>query len=298
VANILITGASTGFGRETALQLASRGHHVLASMRDSAGRNAAARASLETAGRTAAGRLDVIDLDVTDDVSVRDGVQAALAHAGTIDVLVNNAGIVSLGLTEAFTPEQFAHVFDVNVNGAVRMNRAVLPGMRARGRGLLIHVSSAAGRVTVPGLAPYCASKHALEALADAYRYELHPWGVESVLVEPGIYRTAILEKAVSPEDTSRAREYGPHGQYVHTVGQVFASAMADPTNPGSAEVADALVRLVEMDASTRPFRTIVSAPLVPLLTPYNDLADRLRPVVASMFWVPQLGGEPQDGVS
>ncbi|HTU99629.1 MAG TPA: SDR family NAD(P)-dependent oxidoreductase, partial [Luteitalea sp.] len=235
----------------------------------------------------------VIDLDVTDDVSVRDGVQAAVALAGALDVVVNNAGIVGLGLTEGFTPEQFAHMFDVNVGGAVRVNRAVLPAMRARGRGLLIHLSSAAGRATVPGLAPYCASKYALEALADAYRYELQPWGVQSVLVEPGIYRTAIFDQAMRPDDTARVDGYGPHGNYVDTVGHVFASAMADPKNPGSAEVAEAVVGLVEMEPVARPFRTVVSAPLVPLLTPYNDMADRLRPVIASIFWVPHLIDAP-----
>jgi NAD(P)-dependent dehydrogenase (short-subunit alcohol dehydrogenase family) len=292
MANVLITGASSGFGHEMSLRLAASGHHVLATMRESTGRNAAARTLLEVAGASAQGRIDVIDLDVTDDASVRNAVRVAVARAGPIDVVVNNAGIGSLGLTEAFTPEQFAHVYDVNVNGPVRVNRAVLPAMRARGQGLLIHVSSAAGRTTVPGLAPYCASKYALEALADAYRFELYPWGVQSVLVEPGTYRTSILGQAVRPEDTARVAAYGPHGQYVDTVAHVFASAMADPKNPGSAEVADAIVALVEMEPAARPFRTIVSPPLVPLLTPYNDMAERLRPVIASIFWVPQLVGE------
>jgi NAD(P)-dependent dehydrogenase (short-subunit alcohol dehydrogenase family) len=196
---------------------------------------------------------------------------------------------VSIGLTEAFTPEEFSRVYDVNVNGPVRVNRAVLPSMRARRSGLLVHLSSAAGRATVPALAPYCASKYALEALADAYRFELHPWGVQSVLVEPGIYRTPIFDDAVLPSDSARLASYGPHADYVERVRHGFAAAMADPDNEGPVEVAEAVVRLVEMDAAARPFRTVVSAPLESLLTPYNVLAESHRPIVAGIFGVQHL---------
>jgi NAD(P)-dependent dehydrogenase (short-subunit alcohol dehydrogenase family) len=288
MAHILITGASSGFGYEMAWRLATGGHHVFATMRGSNGRNAVARAALETLAARERLALDVIDLDVTDDLSVQEGVQAALGRAGHLDVVVNNAGVASIGLTEAFAAEAFAHVFDVNVNGAVRVNRAVLPSMRARRAGLIGHISSAAGRVTVPALAPYCASKYALEALADAYRYELHPWGIESVLVEPGIYRTPIFEDAVKPTDLQRLEQYGPTAAYVEQVRGVFAAAMADPANPGALEVADAIARLIEMPAGARPFRTIVGAPIQPLLGPLNDVADSLRPIVAGIFGLPR----------
>ena len=289
MATVLITGTSTGFGHETAVRLASRGHHVVGTMRDPRGRNASARAALEAIAARDGSRLDVLELDVTDDASVERAVSEARDRVGALDVVVNNAGVGCLGLTEAFTPEQFASVFDVNVNGAVRVNRAVLPHMRARGEGLLVHISSAAGRAVVPGLGPYCASKFALEALADAYRYELAPWGVQSVLVEPGIYRTPIFERALAPADTGRCDAFGPHGGYVSTVREVFASTMGDPSNPGSAEVADAIVALVEMRPKARPFRTIVSAPLAQLLGPYNEMAEALRPVIAGIFQVEHL---------
>jgi NAD(P)-dependent dehydrogenase (short-subunit alcohol dehydrogenase family) len=141
----------------------------------------------------------------------------------------------------------------------------------------------------VPALAPYCASKYALEALADAYRYELHPCGIESVLVEPGIYRTPIFDAAVRPTDVPRLEGYGPNAAYVDQVRRVFAAAMDDTANPGASEVADAVARLIEMPAGARPFRTIVGAPIQPLLGPLNDIADSLRPIVAGIFGVPAL---------
>jgi NAD(P)-dependent dehydrogenase (short-subunit alcohol dehydrogenase family) len=286
MAHILITGASSGFGYEMAWRLATAGHRVFATMRGSNGRNAAARTALETLAAREGLGLEVLDLDVTDELSVNEAVGEAFGRAGHLDVVVNNAGIASIGLTEGFAPDAFAHVFDVNVNGAVRVNRAVLPSMRARCAGLLVHISSGAGRVTVPALAPYCASKYALEALADAYRYELHPWGIESVLVEPGIYRTPIFDEAVRPTDVQRLEGYGPKAGYVEQVRSAFAAAMGDPANPGASEVADAVARLIEMPAGARPFRTIVGASIQPLLGPLNDVADSLRPIVADIFGV------------
>jgi len=203
---VLITGTSTGFGRGAAERLARRGDQVFATMRDVEGRNAEHREALERLATQEGLRLRVLALDVTDQASVDRAVAAALAEAGGLDVVINNAGIAALGVTEAFTPEQFEQIFDVNVYGVVRVNRAVLPAMRQQRSGLLVHVSSGAGRVTVPALAAYSASKYALEAIADAYRYELLPFGVDSVLVEPGVYRTGIHDRFVHPADTAGSR--------------------------------------------------------------------------------------------
>ena len=150
---ILITGSSTGFGRDAAERLARRGHQVFATMRDIQGRNAEHCAALEQLAETEGLRLKVLELDVTSESSVQSAVHEALQEAGHVDVVINNAGFAGIGVTEAYTPEQFQQVFDVNVFGVVRVNRAVLPSMRARRKGLLIHVSSGAGRVTVPGMA-------------------------------------------------------------------------------------------------------------------------------------------------
>jgi NAD(P)-dependent dehydrogenase (short-subunit alcohol dehydrogenase family) len=288
---VMITGTSSGFGLDAAQRLARRGHHVIATMRDSSGRNAGARASLERLAKDEDLALTVLELDVTNEDSVTEAVDAAVREAGRIDVVINNAGYGGLGVTEAYTVEQWQRMFDVNLFGVVRVNRAVLPVMRKQRSGCLIHVSSAAGRVVVPTMTAYSSSKFALEALADAYRYELLPFGIDSVLVEPGIYRTPIFDRIVAPDDKSRVADYGSAVEFADRVASVFQAGISAPDNPGSAEVAEALVRLVEMETSERPFRTVVSEAVKPLLEPYNAAAEGLRPIVAQIFAVPELAG-------
>lgn len=289
---ILITGTSTGFGRDAAERLARRGHYVFATMRDIGGRNAEPRAALERIAEREQLKLRVLELDVTSDDSVVRAVEAALREAGRLDVVINNAGYGGIGITEGYTPAQFEQMFDVNVLGAVRVNRAVLPAMRKQRNGLLIHISSGAGRVVVPAMTAYCASKFALEAIADGYRYELLPFGVDSVIVEPGIYRTPIFDRLVLPADRNRVADYGD-ADFAERVLGVFQAASGAPDNPGSAEVAEALVRLIEMETTERPFRTVVGAAIQPLLEPYNAVAEGLRPAVAQIFNVPELSGVP-----
>jgi NAD(P)-dependent dehydrogenase (short-subunit alcohol dehydrogenase family) len=287
---VLITGASSGFGFDAALRLARRGHHVFASMRDIETRNAPARSRLQQVASAERLKIDTVEIDVTRDASVERGVNAVLARAPRLDVVINNAGYAALGVTEAYTVEQFQQMFEVNVFGVVRMNRAVLPAMRRQGSGLLIHISSGAGRVAIPTMAAYCASKFALEALAETYRYELLPFGIDSVLVEPGIYKTAIFDKIAEPSDRDRLAQYSGH-DFAERVRGVFGAASGAPDNPGASEVGEALVRLVEMDKAQRPFRTVVSPPIEQLLEPYNAMAESLRPVVAQIFNVPELAG-------
>ena len=288
---ILITGASTGFGRDSAQRLARRGHRVVATMRDVDGRNRHNREALEHIATEESLPLHVVELDVTDEASVQKAVAAALDLYGRLDVVINNAGFAGIGVTEAYTAEQFHQMFDVNVYGVVRVNRAALPVMRQQKSGLLIHVSSGAGRVTVPAMGAYCASKFALEAIADAYRFELMPFGIDSVLVEPGIYRTPIFDRLLHPADAQRVADYDDERQYAERVLGVFQAAINAPDAPGSEEVAEAFVRLVEMEFGSRPLRTVVSAPIEQLLAPYNDAAEQLRPIVAQIFNVPELAG-------
>ncbi len=293
---VLITGASTGFGRDAAERLARRGHMVFATMRNTTGRNAEHRSALEHLARTESLRLRVLELDVTSESSVDKAVDDALHHAGHIDVVINNAGYGGIGITEAYTPEQYQQMFDVNVLGIVRVNRAVLPSMRERRSGLLIHISSGAGRVAVPAMAAYSASKFAVEAIADAYRYELHPFGIDSVIVEPGIYRTPLFDRIATPADAERMASYGDAGGYAERVLGVFQSVIGAPGAAGSEDVAEALVRIIEADPAERPFRTVVSAPIQQLLEPYNAAAESLRPIVAQIFNVPDLAGAPLAG--
>lgn len=140
-------------------------------------------------------------------------------------------------------------------------------------------------------MAAYCASKFALEALADAYRFELLPFGIESVLVEPGIYRTPIFDRLLQPADGERVASYGGAGEYADRVRGAVQTAISAPDAPGSEEVAEAFVRLVEMAPAQRPFRTVVSAPIAQLLESYNAAAEQLRPIVAQIFNVPELAG-------
>lgn len=286
---VLITGTSTGFGRAAAETLARRGYTVFAAMRQCSGRNASHCAALQSMAAREHLALHTLDLDVTLDHSVNQAVQQMLDRAGRIDVVINNAGVAMLGVTEAYTIEQFQQLFDVNLFGVVRVNRAVLPAMRRQHSGLLIHVSSAAGRIVPPCMAVYCASKFALEAVADAYRFELTPFGVDSIVVEPGIHRTPILEKFQKPADEARVADYGPAAEFAKRVEDVFDRANSAPETPGSDEVVDAFVRLIETPAGERPFRTVPTAALQPLLDPYNAAAAELRLAVAQIFAVPEL---------
>src|SRR5258705_13205786 len=204
---ILITGASSGFGRDTAETLFRAGYIVYASMRGTEGKNREAAEALRKLG------IMTVELDVSDDASVEAGVKKVLAEAGKIDVLVNNAGIGSAGVTEAFTAEQAKVIFDTNVVGLFRVTRAVLPSMRQKRDGLIINIGSILGRVTFPFLGIYGASKFAVEALTDSLRYEVSQLGVEVVEVQPSAYPTNVYTGNQKPADTEVTKSYGDVGQ-------------------------------------------------------------------------------------
>src|SRR5258705_3891721 len=193
---ILITGASSGFGRDTAEPLHRAGHTVYASLRDAQGKNRAAAEALRELG------IKTVELDVRDDASVEAGVKNVLAEAGKIDVLVNNAGIASTGVTEAFTTDQAKAIFDTNVIGLLRVTRAVLPSMRQQHDGLIINIGSILGRVTFPFVGIYGASKFAVEALTDSLRYEVSQLGVEVVEVQPSGDPTSFFTNLQTPAGT------------------------------------------------------------------------------------------------
>jgi NAD(P)-dependent dehydrogenase (short-subunit alcohol dehydrogenase family) len=161
--------------------------------------------------------------------------------------------------------------------------------MRRQRSGLLIHVSSAAGRLVLAYFGIYCASKFALEALADSYRFELAPFGVDSVIVEPGIHRTPILDAFQPPDDQTRAAEYSSDGDFTSRVKSVFAAASASTETPGAPEVAETFLKLIEMPAGTRPFRTVPTAAMMPLLDPYNAAAAQIRQAAAQAFNISEL---------
>jgi NAD(P)-dependent dehydrogenase (short-subunit alcohol dehydrogenase family) len=251
-AKILITGSSGGFGNLIVKRLLAEGHAVAASMRDPDNRNRAIAAELRAAGAV------VIEIDVTDDGSVSRGVECAIAELGGLDVLVNNAGVGVVGLQESYTADDYKRLFDINVFGVQRMNRAVIPHFRAQKHGLLVHVSSLLGRITIPFYGPYNSTKWALEAMAENYRAELSSFGIESVIVEPGGYATTFIDHLLRPSDTARNAQYGgmaaaPESALTGFEGVLKANPQQDPQN-----VAKAIARLVEMPLGSRPFRTVV----------------------------------------
>ncbi len=251
---VLITGSSTGFGRLFANTLARKGHIVFATMRDPGGRNAKNASEIRALAERHSLPIYVLELDVTDDASVERAVEAAVAKAGRIDVAINNAGYVVSGLAEAVTTEQAQRLMDTNFFGPVRVNRAVLPHMRRQRSGVLMHISSAAGRVIAPSMGFYCASKFALEALAEAYSYELASQGIESVIVEPGQYETPVFGNIVTAADEARTYTYGAVQQIPAKVNAALSS-----TAGNAQEVADAVLRIVETPAGEKQLRYLVS---------------------------------------
>jgi NAD(P)-dependent dehydrogenase (short-subunit alcohol dehydrogenase family) len=251
---ILITGASTGFGRDTAETLARAGHTVFASMRDPHGKNRKHAEELRKQG------IEVVELDVSSDASVDRGVQEVLKRVKRIDVLVNNAGIMSAGVTEAFTSEQAKIVFNTNVVGVLRTTRAVLATMRGQGEGLIVNVGSILGRVTFPFFGIYGASKFAIEALTDSLRYEVSQLGIDVVLVQPSAYPTPLYENLQLPADTDRVAAYGAVGEIPGAMFKHFMTTFQAADAPNPHDVAEAIAKLVAQPKGSRPARTVVGA--------------------------------------
>ena len=244
---VLVTGSSTGFGRLMAETLARRGHTVFATMRDPVGRNAPNASEIRALAAKESLPLHILELDVTNDASVEQAVLASVEQAGRIDVAINNAGYVLVGLAEAVTTEQAQQIMDTNFFGSVRVNRAVLPYMRRQRSGLLLHISSGAGRVIFPSFGFYSATKFALEALAESYHYELASQGIDSSVVEPGAYQTSIFGNLVKAADEARTDTYGAANQLPIKINEGLGKAAGNPQ-----EVADAVLQIVETPAGQR----------------------------------------------
>lgn len=279
MANVLVTGASKGFGFLTVKALLKDGHKVAAGMRGVDAKNRSAADELKNAGALP------VELDVTDEAGVRKAVDRALNWAGGLDAVVNNAGVGVLGLQETFTVEDWKKVFEVNVFGVQRVNRAVLPHFRQRQAGLLVHVSSLLGRMVIPFYGPYNASKWALEALAETYRVELARLGIESVLVEPGGYGTTFMDALVTPSDGSRDASYGPLAQAPRQALDAFAKHVTGPGAPDPNWVAEAVADLIKLPRGKRPFRTTVDRlGMGAAVDPYNQAAEELTRKVYAAF--------------
>ncbi|MDK1386187.1 SDR family oxidoreductase [Sinorhizobium sp. 8-89] len=276
---IVITGASSGFGALTARALAKAGHVVYAGMRATDGRNATQAEAAKTFAVENGVDLRPIEFDVISDDSVDAAIARIVADQDRIDVIVHNAGHMSFGPAEAFTPDQFAALYDVNVLSTQRVNRAALPHMRKRGKGLVVWVSSSSTRGgTPPFLAPYFAAKAAMDSLAVSYASELTRWGIETAIIVPGAFTRGTNHFAHSgtPADTARASEY-TEGPYKGVPEQALTGLAAlEPADADAGAVAAAIVDIVKMPFGTRPFRTHVD-PSQDGAEIVNGVADRVR---------------------
>lgn len=256
--NILITGASSGFGKLTAEALARAGHTVYASMRDTDGHNASRVQDFVATAHAEGIDLRTVELDVSAQSSVDIAMDQILREVGRLDVLIHNAGHMVFGPAEAFSPEQVADIYDINVIGTQRVNRAVLPHLRRQGRGLLVWVSSSSSAGgTPPYLAPYFAAKAAMDSLAVSYARELSRWGIETSIIVPGAFTSGTnhFAHAALPADQQVVAEYeaGPYPNFGPIVQEAFSSIIPPDANVNA--VADAIVEVVGKPFGNRPFR-------------------------------------------
>ena len=250
---VVITGCSSGFGEGAAKAFADKGYRVWGTLRDATGRNANKKTALEAYSS----RITVVDMDVTDDASVA----TAFAHIlkqGPVDVLINNAGIMYLGITEAFSIAQAKEQMETNYYGAIRTMQAVLPAMRAARSGLIINCSSLVGQISPPFFSTYSATKHALEAYAQGLRYEVAPLGIDVALVQPGPFGTGLLAGGRAPERGDVLAAYGDLAGVPTAMGQHFATFLQSEEAPKPQLVVDAYLALADMPAGKRPTRTVV----------------------------------------
>lgn len=253
---ILITGASSGFGRLTAETLAKSGYKVFAGFRSLSGPRK------QVAEEMKSENIELVELDVTSQASVDNAVATLIKKSnGHLDVVINNAGMASAGISETFSPEQVREMFDVNVFGIQRMFRATLPILRAQHSGLLINVGSILGRVTIPFFGLYCASKQAIEALTDSYRYELSQLGVDVALVQPSAYPTNMYSAAQQPSDPGISESYGEIAKVPGKILKTFVDIFQGANAPNPQDIATAIDKLITTPAGKRPERIVVGLP-------------------------------------
>ncbi|MDO6435613.1 SDR family oxidoreductase [Flavitalea sp. BT771] len=249
---IFITGTNSGFGWLAANSCATAGHKVYAAMRDTKGRNADKAKELAQQAN-----IEVVDVDVTDGKSVTDAVAMIIRKEGSIDVVVNNAGVYATGIAETFTEGDLEKAMDVNVKGPWRIIRAVLPQMRRQGKGLIINISSVAGRFSFPFQMAYNCSKFALEGLTEGLHYEVRPLGVDVIMIQPGAFPTEIFGKTMTGSDAAVIAGYGDLAKVPEQIG-AGVGQMFEALKPNPQLVADAVLQLINMPTGERPLRTVV----------------------------------------
>ncbi len=262
---VLVTGCASGIGKATALHLAARGWPVYATSRDGRGLD-----ELTAAGCTA------LALDVNDEASMVAAVAAVTAREGAVGVLVNNAGYSQSGAIEAVPMARVRAQFETNVFGLVRLTQLVLPGMRAQRWGKVVNVSSMGGKLTFPGGGYYHATKHAVEALSDALRFEVRGFGVDVAVIEPGLIRSGFGKAATAQMNIPAVGPDDPYGAFhAHVAKATVESYERGPLARLAGEVGD-VARAVEkaITASKPRARYTVSASAKLLLSQRAILSD------------------------
>jgi NAD(P)-dependent dehydrogenase (short-subunit alcohol dehydrogenase family) len=249
---IFITGTNSGFGWLTANSCAALGHKVYATMRDTKDRNAnkAKELGLQT-------NIEVLDVDVTNGKSVTDAIATIIKNESRIDVVINNAGIYATGIAETFTEEDFNRVMDVDVTGTWRTIKAALPQMRKQKDGLIINISSVAGRFSFPFQTVYNTAKFGVEGLTEGLHYEVRQLGVDVVIIQPGPFPTEVWGKTVAGSDDSVIAGYGDLAKVPEQIGAGIGQ-MFEAVKPNPQLVADAIINLINTPKGRRPLRTVV----------------------------------------
>jgi len=258
---VLVTGAGSGIGRAIALALARAGHLVVASMRDVRRKNRDRAEELMQLAHQENVSLEVLELDVLSEVECRAAVDHIVAQHGRLDVVVNNAGMLMQGLTEAFSIEQVTRIIDTNALSWLRVNRAALPVMRRQGHGVLMYVGSTTSRLNEPFLGPYVASKAAGDALAEIMGMEVRPAGIESVILVPGAFTTGTehFAHAQLPEYAAIELQYGELASRMGGLGESLKAI--DDANGGALDISlvgEAACRVLAAPRGHRPSRVVI----------------------------------------
>jgi len=278
---VLITGSNGGFGKLITETLLKAGHSVAASMRGATGKNQEAANEITNMGAT------VVEIDVTSDESVENGVKEAIEKLGGLDVVINNAGVGVSGMQEHFTIADWQKLFDVNVYGVQRINRAALPHLRKQGSGLILYISSLLGRMSLPFYGPYNASKWALEAMAENYRVELSGFGIENAIIEPGGFETSFFGSLIQPSDQSRVADYGDFMNVPQQMGEGFSQALANNEMQNPQKVADAVLEVMNQPVGEKKFRTTVDyMGMGEPIKPYNEQLEQVMHGVYGNFQI------------
>ena len=251
---VIITGSSSGFGLKAAKDFSDKGYQVFATMRKPNGKNAALKDELQAHSQN----IHIVDMDVTSDESVKTAIAGVLDEAGSVDILINNAGVMYLGITEAFSIAQAKEQMETNYFGAIRTMQAVLPAMRAAKSGLIINTSSLVGQISPPFFSTYSATKHALEAYVQGLRYEVSPFGIDVAIVQPCPFRSGLLGGGQGPDRGDVLKSYGELANVPTAMGEHFAQFLQSDESPDPQLVVDTYLALAEMPVGKRPTRTVV----------------------------------------